>query len=127
MNKSLKRKWIQNLRSGKYKQGTSCLRSEANNFCCLGVLCDTVEPKRWVYPPAPGRHYLWVYPPAPGRHYLWGSGMGHWTDTLPIKTLRAIHLSHEQQSTLIALNDTSRKNFNEIADWIEANIPEDGQ
>lgn len=39
MNKEIKQKWLNALRSGEYKQGTGCLRS-GNEFCCLGVLTD---------------------------------------------------------------------------------------
>src|SRR5688572_27057198 len=31
--------WVPALRSGKYKQGKSCLKSSVG-YCCLGVLCD---------------------------------------------------------------------------------------
>ena len=40
MNKSIKKKWLAALRSGKYKQGRGALRSKNNEYCCLGVLCD---------------------------------------------------------------------------------------
>lgn len=33
--------WIARLRSGKYEQGRSCLRSQLG-FCCLGVACDVL-------------------------------------------------------------------------------------
>jgi hypothetical protein len=54
MDAKLKKKWLNALRSGKYKQGKNSLRqpgfasdSEKDRFCCLGVLCDIVEPKKW--------------------------------------------------------------------------------
>jgi hypothetical protein len=37
MDPALKAKWVEALRSGKFKQGTSYLQRE-NKFCCLGVL-----------------------------------------------------------------------------------------
>lgn len=40
MNKKIKAKWLEALRSGDYKQGKGQLRNEKNNFCCLGVLCN---------------------------------------------------------------------------------------
>lgn len=40
MNQQIKRKWVDALYSGKYKQGMGQLRSIKNKFCCLGVLCD---------------------------------------------------------------------------------------
>ncbi len=47
MNAQWKQKWIQALRSDKYSQGTWALRDKSNRFCCLGVLCDIVNPKLW--------------------------------------------------------------------------------
>lgn len=40
MNQDIKEKWVENLLSGKYKQGKECLRLDNNTFCCLGVLCN---------------------------------------------------------------------------------------
>lgn len=39
MKPDIKAKWVEALRSGKYKQSQSVLRG-ASGFCCLGVLCD---------------------------------------------------------------------------------------
>ena len=47
MNKELKDKWIAALRSGKYKQAKKRLRTGEDSFCCLGVLCDVVQPASW--------------------------------------------------------------------------------
>lgn len=41
------REWVNALRSGKYKQGRSYLRNNADEYCCLGVACDIYDPKRW--------------------------------------------------------------------------------
>jgi len=43
MNPEVKKKWIEALKSGKYKQGRLTLRHTIKGedaFCCLGVLCD---------------------------------------------------------------------------------------
>ena len=40
MNKDIKKKWVDALRSGEYKQGKGQLRNSKGEFCCLGVLCD---------------------------------------------------------------------------------------
>ena len=41
MNKALKKKWVNALRSGEYKQGRVALYNKGyDSFCCLGVLCD---------------------------------------------------------------------------------------
>ena len=39
MREYVKNKWVEALRSGKYKQGRGQLNSE-NRYCCLGVLCE---------------------------------------------------------------------------------------
>ena len=39
MHEYVKNKWVEALRSGKYKQGRGKLNSE-NGYCCLGVLCE---------------------------------------------------------------------------------------
>lgn len=51
MNSEIKTKWIETLLSGKYKQGTGALRKadegRGDTFCCLGVLCDIMDPENW--------------------------------------------------------------------------------
>lgn len=107
MNKALKKKWVDALRSGKYKQGKTALRV-GNNFCCLGVLCDVIDPKRWVSTPD-------------CDHFKWDVALAN----VPNKTRKAIHLNHTDAHKLMYLNDGEGKNFNEIADYIESNIKED--
>ena len=34
------KKWVETLRSGKYRQGVGMLRQRDNSYCCLGVACD---------------------------------------------------------------------------------------
>ena len=56
---ALKRKWLAALRSGEYTQGRGFLaratgeENEAgeplHEFCCLGVLCDIVDPNGWSF------------------------------------------------------------------------------
>lgn len=41
MNPEIKKRWVEALRSGKYKQTAGFLRDDFG-FCCLGVLCDVV-------------------------------------------------------------------------------------
>lgn len=40
MNKKVKEKWLEALRSGEYEQGSGYLRTTNDSFCALGVLCD---------------------------------------------------------------------------------------
>lgn len=41
--------WIEALESGKYKQGRNRLRSEEDEFCCLGVLCNICPDVEWEH------------------------------------------------------------------------------
>jgi hypothetical protein len=50
MKKDIAIKWIDALRSGKYKQGKSELHnSDTNEYCCLGVLNEICELKSDLY------------------------------------------------------------------------------
>jgi hypothetical protein len=49
MDPEIKAKWIAALRSGDYSQTESYLRNY-HGFCCLGVLCDLIEPEQWREP-----------------------------------------------------------------------------
>lgn len=42
MDKEIKARWVEALRSGNYEQGRYNLRRR-DQFCCLGVLCDVVK------------------------------------------------------------------------------------
>lgn len=46
MKPELKENWIKALRSGKYTQTSNHLRVN-DGYCCLGVLCDVLDPKKW--------------------------------------------------------------------------------
>ncbi len=46
MDKIIKAKWVEALRSGEYKQGKGVLRGSdmtKPTYCCLGVLCDVYK------------------------------------------------------------------------------------
>ena len=56
LNQEIKDRWIAALRSGKYPQAQKALRVRydddsddggEDSFCCLGVLCDIVDPDGW--------------------------------------------------------------------------------
>lgn len=44
-----KEKILTALRSGKYKQGQNRLRGLGDKFCCLGVVCDVIDPTKWTF------------------------------------------------------------------------------
>lgn len=109
MNPEIKAKWIAALRSGKYKQGKFYLNTNAR-FCCLGVLCDVVDPARWA------DDDVW-------DHKYYTSEFGaRLCETLPASLRKSLNIEDTQTDVLIDLNDNKSKSFNEIADYIEANL-----
>src|SRR6185369_2249558 len=100
MNAEIKAKWLEALRSGKYQQGTQFLRNKGK-YCCLGVLCDVVNPKAWVEEPLNAEFYS----------YKKCSSM------LAIGVQVQVGLGPLDTAYLMRLNDTDRKTFTEIADY----------
>jgi len=111
----VKAKWLDALRSGRYEQGSSCLRDEGNHYCCLGVLVDIVDPSGWSDHANACVGDLNVYQ--------------HRRDTqIPDFDIRAQLGIVNIATTLAVMNDgddtdgVKRHSFAEIADWIEANL-----
>jgi len=135
MDAQLKAKWVEALRSGKFKQGEGRLHEpKEDSFCCLGVLAsicgaefgpvkvdegDDDGPTQYDYE-ATIDGYLISEP-----------------QSEEFKTEFTIKLGIPDQHELIARNDGHRlldpghpehlhkHTFAEIADYIEANIPSD--
>lgn len=111
MDKALKTKWLEALRSGKYKQGRYGLRSEDDRFCCLGVLCDISGLGEWEDLPRGGYIY---------KRREEGDDGG-----LPQFLHDSANMTYQQEDRLMGMNDIDGLNFPEIADWIEENIEEE--
>lgn len=108
MKKKIKAKWVAALRSGDYTQGCCQLRDEANNFCCLGVLCNihALENPKFAATQTNPVLYDWMRCQLSPKVKAW-SGLQKYT-------------------VLIDMNDgfpgsNSSATFNEIADYIEEN------
>lgn len=100
MQQKLKKEWIDALKSGKYKQGQYTLRNRNDEYCCLGVLADVCDNTGW------SRYAdIWLH-----------SNSGGSSAYLSISDL-----DMQTQLVLTEMND-SRKDFLEIADWIEKNL-----
>ncbi len=97
MDSNLKKEWLSALRSGDYKQGTKVLR-KGNSFCCLGVLCDVVDPSRWN---------------ERDDRYLWGKNLLCFAPSFLV--------GWGEQNPLVRMNDAGFS-FLDIADWIEENL-----
>lgn len=112
LDPDFKKKWIDALRSGEYKQGKSTLYDQiTNSFCCLGVACVVASGKL----PVAGYFYI---PERADMH----PGFGH-ADAVP-KILRG---NAGVPDHLAKMNDgvvefDQSISFDEIADWIEENL-----
>lgn len=106
MNKDIKALWLASLRSGQYKQGVRLLRSPAEEFCCLGVLCAIHRDH------APeGERGRWC---RTDDNYVYMSMGG----MPPSVVTRWAELPDRDATTLATMND-SGKTFEEIATYIE--------
>jgi hypothetical protein len=102
MKQSLLKKWLTSLRSGEFEQG-QCALNKDGKYCCLGVLCEISGIGEWY--PLNGyqlyrlndRAYCGYIPPQLG-------------------------LDDINVAKLIGMNDHQKKNFAEIADYIEQNV-----
>ena len=80
-----------------------------NHYCCLGVLCNIVDPEKWDK--------------VHDTRYWNGS-----CDTIPQEERENLNLTALMQSHLTDLNDGNQAleiephTFDQIADWIEENI-----
>jgi len=108
MNKEIKDKWVKALRSGEYKQGRVYLQRD-NRFCCLGVLCKVLDVPNIV------SDY--------GNNTMtFDFGKEYSSISLPFEFSKYIGLSTIEESNLIHMNDRLRKDFSQIADYIEENL-----
>jgi hypothetical protein len=111
MTKTLQQHWVEALRSGEYTQCRHHLRT-VNAFCVLGVRSDLYAK---LYPD----YFEWRREPN-GRWEFAVLNMEHGHPLL--RSCGSPVLKHID--ALIRLNDWEGKSFPELADWIEANIPD---
>lgn len=107
MQPELKKKWVEALRSGEYRQGRDRLYdATTGSHCCLGVLAEVCE-----FPRDDAKH---------NGYYSFG-GFVLVSSLGPINSV--VGLNNLETSKLIDMNDSGRS-FNSIADWIEENVNE---
>jgi len=111
-------KCVDALRSGKYKQGQSCLRKTVNGeslFCCLGVFCD-------VYREEVGGE--WGPIDRPGAIYFTDPDHDIVAAFLPPSVTKWLGIfwndGQTPKDTLVTLNDSDKYTFAQIADHIES-------
>ena len=109
MNQAIKERWVKALRSEEYKQGDAALHYE-DTYCCLGVLCDLVDPNGWDC--------------TNGADHVERSMTRHQGfDSMPsTQVLIEADLDDHNAHTLAGLNDEQGWSFEQIADWIEEKL-----
>ena len=108
--KEARTKWLEALRSGKYKQGMKALKNSDGSMCCLGVLCD-VHGVTWSQP------YGGTYrTKADSYAYPQPDDVGE-------DVCDALNMIVDDETKFYAMlanmNDHDSKNFDDIADYIE--------
>jgi hypothetical protein len=98
---TLRDRWIEALYSGTYTQGIRQLRGQTGEMCCLGVLCDLVDPENWDHPDAAT--------PSWDNH----------STQAPKRIAAEAGLFPLDQTVLYYLNDHYKFTFEEIADYIQ--------
>jgi len=103
VDKAAKTRWVEALRSGKYKQARGTLRDATGAMCCLGVLAEIEGVPRTRV------NDTYVY------------------DFDDCKCAVAVpasfhNLGMVEKLRLINMNDHQKKTFSEIADYIEEKL-----
>lgn len=114
MNKEIKTKWIEALRSGEYVQAQGYLHN-SKGYCCLGVLCD-------IYQKETGNGE-WVKENDYNDIETFILGDERKIGTLPEAVMEWAGLSEKKSIPLAMANDSQvkelRADFSEIAKMIE--------
>ena len=113
MNPKLKQKWVDALRSGRFRQTHGQLKARNGACCCLGVLCQ-ISGVQWVWRSDHGEPAYFAGDE--NRNYL------------PRQLAQEIGLNRTCQTDLALMNDGDDiqdirpHSFAEIADYIEENL-----
>ena len=114
------KRWVKALRSGDYAQTTGTLNrikpDLSESFCCLGVLCD-VELKRGGFKIITNSLRN-ANPHCEDETYVAYNGQ---SGSLATDIRETSGIKNPTLNKLINLNDSAKKNFKEIADFIEEN------
>lgn len=123
MKKSIAKKWIKALRSGKYEQGTKALCYEADSirYCCLGVLCDLYREENG------GRWKETAECVTQGRKTINMMSFGGQNECLPEKVrkwagMKSVVGNYDSRYDSLADRNDEGTSFKRIADIIEKNV-----
>lgn len=97
--------WIEALESGRYPQGIGVLRGK-KGYCCLGVLCDLINPNAWQR----GTNDIAAI------EWFWGEDQDQPQVLLPpISVHKRLNISSQTMQDLSNINDTEAVEFKTIA------------
>jgi len=123
MNKEIAKKWVQALRSGKYKQGREVLHRKENGkdtYCCLGVLCDLYQQDRRSKKKkglaVDNKYDTITYD---GFDTVLPCVVLKWAG---METANGMLNYEDMDANLVYLNDEKRSSFKTIANVIEKNV-----
>lgn len=107
---------LRGLGKRKYNQGSNYLRRGDDTFCCLGVLCDLVEPERWSIGLRQNAHGI--------KYFVLGidSDVVLASQVLPDHLKHKFGIDESTEEALTQYNDSGQFTFEEIADIIDAHI-----
>lgn len=116
----IKTKWLEALRSDKYEQGRSslCNKDGRTTYCCLGVLCDLIDPNGWQNSNLGSIHW----------HEHYGEPNYQYFPAEVAQALCQDTVAGPVQNRLMRMNDVpdpvthETKSFTDIAKWIEENL-----
>lgn len=117
MREDIKKRWVEALRSGQYKQGKGCLNN-GKAYCCLGVLCEILRDEvglEWIkgsqgnYHARTGNSMNGSYLPDPIMEFA------------ELEDLNPPVIFGDKPLALAYLNDNVL-DFREIADLIESQL-----
>lgn len=121
MKREFKERWIEALKSGKYKKGSGALRRNfpdgSSSFCCLGVALDIKSPNCWMTGYSGFSEIT-----ATGNRPRW-KNFGPSEDG--VKLDEEIGLECGSSATLAAINDDSNLSFDEVIEFIKKLKTED--
>lgn len=112
MNPEIKAKWIAALTSGEYEQTRNYLRRVGGGYCCLGVLCEVMDPGQW-YDGMTISSYVGKHVPVEADLFI---------SFPPAELLDAADLKYTEAQTLAILNDKEGASFEQIAQHIQERL-----
>ncbi len=115
-------RWVEALRSGKYDQGRTCLKSKYGAYCCIGVAAEISGCDLEAYHNPEHLAALdyssdlnGIVTRMGGDSYPPSSISNEWL-------LEPVQYNQDPLPVLAFMNDHEGKDFNHIAKWIEENL-----